>query len=138
MTVRPIDSLAELERVASVISAQFPPRRSGVSRGLRELEARFAEDRALMLVAELAGEIVGGALAVRDAGAVKIDVIALKPALRGRGVGRRLMREIEDAARRLGAREIYLGGANAENRGFYHRLGYAGRRSLMRKGLALR
>lgn len=38
---------------------------------------------------------------------------------------------------RLGAQSIYLGGANSENRGFYRRLGFAGRKSLMHKGLTL-
>ena len=45
------------------------------------------------------------------------------------------METIEGEAMRLGARAIFLGGANAENRGFYRRLGFAGRRSLMQKDL---
>lgn len=116
---------------------KFPPRRSAPSHGLETLKARLEEDRTLMLVAERDGEIVGGALGLRVGGAVKVDVIALKPELRGIGIGRRLMEAIETEAVRLGASAIYLGGANAENRGFYWRLGFSGRRSLMQKALSL-
>lgn len=88
-----------------------------------------------MLVAESGGESLGAALAFRARGAVKVDVIALKPELRRLGIGRRLMETIEREAIRLRAGAIYLGSANAQNRGFYRRLGFAGRRSLMQKAL---
>jgi len=57
-TVRPIASLAELARLVSVITAQFPPRRGTPSHGTDVLRRRFAEDRSLMLVAERDGVIV--------------------------------------------------------------------------------
>lgn len=47
------------------------------------------------------------------------------------------METIEKEALQLGARAIYLGGATTETRGFYGRLGFAGRKSLMQKGLPL-
>jgi len=134
IAVRSIDSGEELVRAERVIASQFPPRRSVPSHGLEELKARFAEEP-LMPVAESDGEIVGGALAFRVGGAVKVDVVALKPELRRLGVGRRLMETIESEAMRLGVRALYLGGANAENRGFYWRLGFDGQRSLMQKAL---
>ncbi len=135
ITVRSIDSVEDLVRVDQVIAARFPPRRSAPSHGLDELKARFAEDRSLMLVAESDGEIVGGALAFRVGVAVKVDVVALKPDVRRLGIGRRFMETIEIEAIRLGTRALYLGGANAENRAFYWRLGFARRRSLMQKAL---
>ena len=88
-----------------------------------------------MLVVEDADQILGGALAFREGDAVKVGVIALAPAARGLGVGRRLLEMIEREAFRRGARAIFLGGASAENRGFYRRLGFSGRRSLMQKAL---
>ena len=91
-----------------------------------------------MLVASTGDRIVGGALALRVGDAVKVDVIALEPDVRRKGIGRRLMERIELEATRLGARGMYLGGANAENRAFYWRLGLQGRKSLMQKGLPLR
>jgi GNAT superfamily N-acetyltransferase len=90
-----------------------------------------------MLVAELGGAIVGGALAHQAGDAVEVDVIALRPEARRLGIGRLLMEAIESEAIRLGAQAIFLGGANPENRGFYWRLGFAGRRSVMHKGLPL-
>ncbi len=134
-TVRPIASLAELARVESVITAQLPPRRGTPSHGSHVLRRRFVEDRSLMLVAERDGEIVGGALAFRAGGAVKIEVIALAPEARRSGIGRELIERIEDEAMRVGARQLYLGGATAENRGFYWHLGFSGRRSLMQKAI---
>jgi ribosomal protein S18 acetylase RimI-like enzyme len=80
---------------------------------------------------------VGAALAFRTDDAVKIDAIALKPEARRRGVGRKLVEEIEAEAIRLGAVAIYAGGATAENRGFYWRVGFRGRKSLMQKALPL-
>lgn len=137
VTIRPISSIEELIQAEQVIAAQFPPRRSAASHGLEALKARFPEDRGLMLVADRAGQIVGGALALRAGNAVKVDVIALEPDVRRLGLGRRLMEAIEAGAIRSGARGIYLGGASAETRGFYWRLGFSGHKSLMQKGLPL-
>lgn len=44
-----------------------------------------------MLVAEMDGVIVGGALALQTGDAVKIDAIAVKPEARERGIGRKLI-----------------------------------------------
>ena len=134
-TVRSIASVNELIRVERVISAQFPPRRGAPSNGIDVCRARFQADQMLMLVAESDAEILGGALAFRAGDAVKLEVIALKPEARRLGIGRRLIEAIEVEAIRVGARGIFLGGANPQNRGFYWRLGFAGRRSLMQKAL---
>jgi GNAT superfamily N-acetyltransferase len=103
----------------------------------RPPEEHLEENRSLKLVAERNCTIVGGALAFLAGDAVQVDVIALTPEARGLGIGRKLMEAIESEAIRLGAQSIYLGGATAENRGFYWRLGFAGRGSLMHKGLPL-
>jgi len=136
VTVRPVASVEELVQLEQVTAAQFPPRRSESGRAAA-LEARFEENRLLMLPAERNGTIVGGALASRIGDAVRVDVIALIPEFRTLGIGRKLMQAIESEAIHLNAQSIYLGGATAENRGFYWRLGFAGRGSLMRKGLPL-
>jgi len=135
IVVRPVESPDELKHVLGLISAQFPPRRSAPARARDELRDRFAVDRTLMLVAEVDQEIVGGALGRRTGDVVKVDVIALVPEARRLGIGRRLMVAIEAESIRLGAHSIYLGGANTQNRDFYWRLGYQGRRSLMQKSL---
>lgn len=138
VTFRPVASPEELIRLHQVISAQFPPRRGAPAHGLEALIERYPEDQRLMLLAETGGRCLGGALAFRVEGAVKVDAIALEPEVRGMGIGRLLMEAIEREAIELGARGLYLGGANTENRGFYWRLGFAGRRSLMQKALPAR
>ena len=135
--VRPVASLDELIQLQNVISAQFPPRRSPRSRGDNAFADQFNANRRLMLVAEIEGDIVGGALGLRIGDAVKLDVIAVVPEFRRMGIGRKLMNAIEAEAMSLGARSIFLGGANEENRRFYSRLGYQGRNSLMQKGLRI-
>ncbi len=135
--VRPVASIEELVRVDKVICAQFPARHYPPVHGLDALKARFEEDHALMCLAERDGQIIGGALALRTGDAVKVTAIALEPEARGLGIGRMLLEAVESEAIRLGVTSIYLGGANAENRGFYWRLGFAGRRSLMHKGLPI-
>jgi predicted N-acetyltransferase YhbS len=57
------------------------------------------------------------------------------PAHRGKGLGRRLVEEVEAGARRLGASEISLGASGGE-RWFYLRMGYSDQARL-RKQLPL-
>jgi len=60
---------------------------------------------------------------------VTLRLVVLTPEHRGRGLGRRLLEEVETAAKRLGALEISLGASGTE-RGFYLHLGYSGRARL--------
>jgi GNAT superfamily N-acetyltransferase len=126
--------------VHRALHAQLPQPLTRHDRRLAELARRFPADRPLMLLAEDQGHIVGGALAFRTdpaspAGGVTLRIIGLAPAHRGKGLGRRLLKEVEAAAIRLGASEISLGASGTE-RGFYLRMGYAGRARL-RKQLPL-
>jgi hypothetical protein len=57
VTVRSIASVEDPLRVQRVIATQLPPRRSPC-RGFEALKAGLIEDRALMLVAEVDGELV--------------------------------------------------------------------------------
>jgi GNAT superfamily N-acetyltransferase len=67
---------------------------------------------------------------------VTLRLIGVTPTDRGKGLGRRLLEEVEAAAMRLGASEISLGASGPE-RGLYLRVGYSGRVRL-RKQLPLR
>jgi GNAT superfamily N-acetyltransferase len=153
--IRPAASPAELAAACDVIGAQITPPFTHSDRHFQDLARRFPEDQPLMLVvcepaaprspaapppatpqAE-AGAIVGGALGFRTGPrAVTLRMIGLEPRVRGRGVGRRLMAVLELAAVRLGAGSIALG-AGRDTKGFYARLGYAGRGPMMHKGLPL-
>ena len=122
--VRPVDSLDELAEVFDVIGAQLPQRLTHEDRRFADLVARFPEDRSLMLVVEDSGRLVGGALAFRrDQRGVTLRILGLEPSVRGTGLGRRLVEQIEEEAARLGVATISLGADEAI--GFYTHLGYA-------------
>ncbi|WP_019204401.1 helix-turn-helix domain-containing GNAT family N-acetyltransferase [Tsukamurella sp. 1534] len=81
----------------------------------------------LLLVASLHGETVGcGALAFQDGGYAEVKRVWAAPAVRGLGLGRRLMAELESRAADAGVRTVRLD----TNRGLteaialYRRLGY--------------
>ncbi len=131
--IRPVDSVDELAAVFDVMGAQFRPVRTRADRSFADLARLFPERRPVMLLAEDQGTIVGGA----HIGPRETLSIALKPQARGQGLGRRLVETLEEAAARLGCRRINLGGVTEDTRGFYLRLGYHGRGSMMSKGLGL-
>jgi GNAT superfamily N-acetyltransferase len=139
--IRPVDSLEELATAFDVIGAQFAPAITHEDRRFQDLARRFPEDRPLMLLVEEieaqdgAGRIVGGALAFGEGG-LTLRAIALEPHVRRQGLGRRLMERLELEAIRRGATSINLG-ASDDSKGFYARLGYAGRGTMMHKGLPL-
>ena len=139
--IRPVDSLEELAATFDVIGAQFAPAITHEDRRFSDLARRFPEDRPLMLLAEEVGtqggshRVVGGALAF-GGGGITLRAIGLEPRVRRQGLGRRLMERIELEATRRRAGAISLG-ATEESKGFYARLGYAGRGTMMHKGLPL-
>ena len=75
-------------------------------------------------LALVGGEAVGTArLRVTVDGHPKAERVAVRRPFRGAGVGRALMRALEDEARALGARELLLN-AQLPVVAFYERLGY--------------
>ena len=90
-----------------------------------------AEHRSYLVLEDEAGGILGygGLLAVGTEG--DIQTIALAPAARGRGQGRRLMNALLDAAAERGVREVFLE-VRADNpvaRSLYASLGFTSRRA---------
>jgi GNAT superfamily N-acetyltransferase len=69
-------------------------------------------------------EIVGGVLAEVYFGWLYIDLLWVKEDLRGRGYGTRLMTEVEDQARTLGAKKSYLDTFSFQAPDFYRDIGY--------------
>jgi GNAT superfamily N-acetyltransferase len=135
--IRPVASLQELAQVFDLAGAQLPQRPTAQDRRFAELARRFPADGSLMLLAEDQGRIVGGALALRTdpapvAGGVTLRLVGVAPAHRGKGLGSRLLEGVEAAATRLGTSEVSLGASGAK-RGFYLRMGYAGRARLRKQ-----
>lgn len=124
-TLRMVASLEELRRAFGILNAQFDPPNPDPERLLGDLVDHFPQDRRLMLIVEQDGKVVGGALGF----ASTLRIIALAPEVRGMGLGRRLIQTYEVGAMRRGVRTISLGAVEAA-RGFYHHMGYRGKRSM--------
>jgi len=122
--IRPVDSPAELVSAFDVAGAQFEPAIDHADqRRFAELEAAYAGERELLLVAEEGGLVVGAAMGFLSEGSeVTLRILAVSAERRRRGIGRALLRAFEGSALQLGATRISLG-ADAEA-GFYIRHGY--------------
>lgn len=119
-TIADPDHLAE---VFDLVGAELSPPIDSTDARFADLERRFPADRALMIAASLNGAPIGGALAFRHAPtAATLRAIGVIRPHRGRGVGRRLVEEVEAGARRVGVREISLGTAQAAS--FWSHLGF--------------
>jgi putative acetyltransferase len=87
-----------------------------------------SESRGAFLVASLAGEPVGcGAVRRIDAETAEIKRMYVKAGLRGRGIARRILDELEAHARRLGVRRVVLETGDRQQRALdlYVRAGFA-------------
>ena len=69
-------------------------------------------------------EIVAGLVGHIYAGGLFVHYLWLSEALRGQGIGRQLLTEAEDHARRHGCHLIWLDTYSFQAPGFYQRLGY--------------
>jgi GNAT superfamily N-acetyltransferase len=130
--IRPVQSLSELVEVFDLIGAQLEPARSRANHGLAELVALFPEHRALMILAENDGRIVGGAYA----GPQGTMAVALVPEARGQGLGTRLVQRLEEGAAWLGLPALEADHLTDRARDFYLHLGYDGQGTTMRKKLS--
>ncbi|HEY2034744.1 MAG TPA: GNAT family N-acetyltransferase [Rhizomicrobium sp.] len=70
------------------------------------------------------GAICGGAIAYLFGDNCYIDTVWTGDAARGRGFGRRIVCMVEDEARKLGARGVWLYTASFQAKPFYEKLGY--------------
>jgi predicted GNAT family N-acyltransferase len=88
-----------------------------------EIELDRDDKRAVHFLATLAGKPVGTARVVIGQGSAKIGRMAVLKSYRRKGVGRRLLTRALAAAKRRGARKIYLHAQVPVIR-FYERLGF--------------
>jgi len=99
-----MDVLAEFEAVGEGFSDQ--------DEELASMSAAYGDPTAAYFVAELDGEIVGGAgvgpLPGAEPHVCELRKMYLLPVARGHGIGRGLLETCLEAARRMGYRECYL------------------------------
>jgi ribosomal protein S18 acetylase RimI-like enzyme len=125
-----LDALVRLLGVLFSIEADFTPdptrQRRGLALMLQDSDQRIA------IVAERAGEVVGMVTAqivvstAEGGPAALVEDLVVDAAERGRGIGRRLLREVEARAKVRGATRLQLlaDRANASALRFYERAGW--------------
>jgi len=129
-TVRPADA-AEAARIAQVIRSAFGQYRGVLEPPSGALALDAAAVRDLMklggiLVCESEGRIVASVFHRTHADHVYLGRLAVLPAFRGRGLGVRLVAEVESLAAGAGCDRVRLGVRLnlPRNREFFERLGY--------------
>ena len=119
---------ADLPGIRAVVHDAYSPYIARIGRPpgpmLDDYAALVADGR--VHVIEHAGCVAGVLVLLPQAGATLLDNVAVAPAARGTGVGRRLLRFAEQAARAAGHDRIvlYTNEAMTENLGLYARIGY--------------
>jgi GNAT superfamily N-acetyltransferase len=79
---------------------------------------------ALALRDPVSGAVSGGLWAISYYGWLFVELLVLPEAVRGQGLGTRLMREAERVARERGCVGVWLDTFTFQARGFYEKLGY--------------
>jgi ribosomal protein S18 acetylase RimI-like enzyme len=92
-----------------------------------DIARKLKVQRDLFLVGEARGRIMASVMAGYDGHRGWVNYLAVLPAQRGRGHGRRLMREVEQALLAVGCPKLNLQVRtdNASALEFYRRIGYA-------------
>lgn len=78
----------------------------------------------LVFVAEESGEMMGGLAATINNQWMHVDLLAVQPQARGRGIGRKLLAEAETMARARGLSGVWLDTHGFQAPDYYPRLGY--------------
>jgi RimJ/RimL family protein N-acetyltransferase len=130
---RPEDAEAHIANTNAIASERVFLMTETFARSAEEIRAQFRDadpTRALWLVAEVGGKVVGGANLARGAWSKNAHTatvgVALLPEFRGRGIGEALMREGLEWARRVGVRKVKLGvfATNERALALYRKLGF--------------
>ena len=98
---------------------EIPPLTQSLPDLLREY------DESLILAARLQDEVVGSVRGHVENGTCHIGRLIVHPRLRRRGLGARLMREIEDHFATANRYELFTGHLSEDNLRLYNRLGYS-------------
>lgn len=119
--VRAVASPVELAQCVDFLAAQFPG--SPMPRDVGFYAKEFALNPALLLLAEVAGQIEGVLLGFVEDDHVLVGGIAISLSLRGQGIGSLLIDELVRHSRLVG-QDTILAGAVEGAEGFYQRTGF--------------
>jgi ribosomal protein S18 acetylase RimI-like enzyme len=128
----------DLPRVREIVEAAYTPyvARMGQKPGpmLDDYAAHQASGR--LSVLEDGGRVVGILVLIDEPDALLLDNVAVDPAVRGRGLGRRLMTAAEEAARTRGHAciRLYTHALMTENQALYRRTGWTETGRMSEKG----
>ena len=99
-----------------------------IGRGLHEYNEKQAGDnkfqRLCFVIQSPDEKIMGGVLAELYWGWLYIDLMWIEEELRGQGYGHRLLMQVEDEARKRGAKKVYLDTFSFQAPDFYKQHGY--------------
>ena len=115
--------------VVTVTDAPGPDATAVIERGLSRYnseKAGYWDGRRLAVLVSNPDtrEVIGGVLGHTSLGLCFIDLVFLPDDARGQSVGRRIMGEAEEEARRRHCRSVVLYTISFQAPGFYERLGY--------------
>ena len=105
-----------------------PEHRAAIVAPLREYnESKAAPNghrHLTVLLKDASGSVIGGLWGSTGYDWLTVFLLAVPPALRGKGVGREIMRLAEAEASQRGCYGVWLNTIEFQARGFYERLGY--------------
>lgn len=126
MRIRNFDFHTDLEPVLQLWQRSGPGVQLGRSDAPDEIRKKLSRDPDLFLVAEEEGAVVGAVMGGYDGRRGIVYHLAVEPAQRGRGLGRRLMQALEERLAAKGCLKAYLlvTKDNPQALDFYRALGW--------------
>ena len=115
------DNAAAVEQCATLLVEVFrehhPAAWPDMASARQEVGEFFAEDRISRIAVDSDGEVIGwvGAIRAYDGFAWELDPLVVRPERQRRGLGRRLVADIEDRVRERGGVTIWLGTDDENN-----------------------
>ncbi len=131
--IRPVNEKDTSERLNQILDLAMLANPWATKNKYREfLLSTFHEFPRLSFVAVDRGRIAGYVMGDANRGAGEVEDVAVLPAYRGRGLGRRLMRVELAAMRKLGVKRamLWVHWKNSETIPFYYKLGFRFLRSV--------
>jgi GNAT superfamily N-acetyltransferase len=118
-----------VEPVLTLTDAPDEAAKAAISDGLHvfnDAQSGGSDRRALAILVSdpQTGKPIGGLLGRTSLGVLLIELFYLPETLRGNGLGRRIIRQAEDEARRRGCTNAVLYTISFQAPGFYERCGY--------------